>query len=321
MKLARAMVVYRKELKDMLRDRRTIFGTLVFPLIIFPLMTVGFGTLQKKSQEKVEKEETDIMVLGEEHASGLAQAIRSGKGLRVVPSATDYVQQINDKKLRAAVEIPSGFDQALAQGSGEPPHVKIYYYSTELRSENAVGRLEDLLRDYRNDVVEKRLGARGLSPATLRPVLAERQNVAAAEKVSGMRLAGMIPYFITILCMMGAMHPALDLTAGEKERGTMETILSSPIGRGELVLGKFLMIVTASLTTAALSIASFGLTMTFAKGYMQQMTGGRAYSIGLQSILAVFVLILPLAVFFSGTLMALSLRARTIARRKARSAR
>jgi sodium transport system permease protein len=311
MKLDRALVVYRKELKDMLRDRRTIFATLVFPLILFPLMTVGFGSLQKKSQEKVQKEETDVMVLGAEHAPDLTQAIRNGKGLRMVPAAADYVQQINEKKLRAAIEIPEGFEQTLSTGNGEPPHVKIYYYSTEMRSENAVGRLDDILQEYRNKVVERRLGARGLTPATLKPVEAERENVAAAEKVGGMRLASIIPYFIVFLCMMGAMHPALDLTAGEKERGTMETILASPVGRGELVLGKFLMILSASLVTAILSITSFGLTMVFAKSYMEQMTGGRAYSIGPETILFVFLLVLPLAIFFSGALMALSLRAKS----------
>jgi sodium transport system permease protein len=310
MKLDRALVVYRKELLDMVRDRRTLFGTLIFPLIVFPLMTVGFGTIEKKSRERVKKQAAEVMLLGEEHAPELAEAIRRVETLRIVPLAPDYVQQINEKKLRAAIEFPAGFEQSLANG-GEPPHVKVYYYSTEMRSENAVSRLEEIVRDYRNTVVEKRLGARGLSAATLKPVETKRENVASAQKVGGMRLAGMIPYFITLLCLMGAMHPAMDLTAGEKERGTMETILASPIGRGELVLGKFLMILTASLTTTVLSVASFGLTMVFAKSYMAQMTGGHAYTISLQSVASIFLLVLPLAVFFSGALMAISLYAKS----------
>jgi sodium transport system permease protein len=310
MRLDRVLVVYRKEILDMVRDRRTLFGTFLFPLIIFPLMTAGFGTLEKKSRERVKNETTEVMVLNEQHAPQVVTALRDVETLRIVPPAADYVQQINDKKLRAAIGFPEGFEQSLAAG-GEPPQVTIYYYSTEMRSENAATRLEEVLRDYRGTVVEKRLVARGLSAAVLKPVEAKRENVAAAQKVGGMRLAGIIPYFITFLCLLGAMHPAMDLTAGEKERGTMETILASPIGRGELVLGKFLMILTASLTTTVLSLASFGVTMFFAKDYMKQMTGGYAYTISLQAVASVFLLVVPLAVFFSGALMAISLSAKS----------
>jgi sodium transport system permease protein len=311
MRLDRALVVYRKELLDMLRDRRTIFGTLIFPLILFPLMSVGFGALVEKSAKNVRKEVTQVMLLGEEHAPQLAQVLRNAEGLRIVPSAPDYVQQISSKKLRAAVELPAGFEAAIANGGAEPPRVKIYYYSTEMRSESAVSRLEEILRNYRNSVVEKRLGTRGLSPAILKPVAAERENVAAAEKVGGMRLAGLIPYFLVILCLIGAMHPAMDLTAGEKERGTLETILASAISRGELVLGKFLMILSASLTTTMLGILSFSLTVIFAKSYLDEMTQGHSFSISLRSAASVLLLALPLAVLFSGALMALSLRAKS----------
>jgi len=311
MRLDQAFVVYRKEMVDLLRDRRTIFGTLIFPLILFPLMTVGFGSLVEKSAKNVRKEVTGVMLLGEEHAPQLAQVLRNAEGLRIVPPAPDYVQQISSKKLRAAVELPTGFEAALTDGSGDPPQVKIYYYSTEMRSESAVSRLEEILRNYRNSVVENRLGARGLSPAVLKPVVAERQNVAATEKVGGMKLASMIPYFITILCLTGALHPAIDLTAGEKERGTLETILASSISRGELVLGKFLMILTASLTTTILAIFSFSLTVIFAKSYLDELTQGHPFSISLQSAACVLLLALPLAVFFSGALMAMSLRAKS----------
>ena len=88
----------------------------------------------------------------------------------------------------------------------------------------------------------------------------KQQNVAPPEKVGGATFGGFIGYMVILLCLTGGMYPAMDLTAGEKERGTMETILSSPISRFHLVMGKFLLVLTASLVTAVLSVTSMGVS-------------------------------------------------------------
>jgi len=145
-----------------------------------------------------------------------------------------------------------------------------------------------------------------LNPAILKPVEPKRQNVAAAEKVGGLKLAAIIPYFIIILCISGAMHPAMDLTAGEKERGTLETILVSAVSRRELVAGKFLLVLTTSLVTAALSLASYFGTIRFAGTYTRELTRGYEFTIGAKAMAALFVLVLPMAILFSAALVAIS---------------
>ena len=178
------------------------------------------------------------------------------------PAAADWRQRITDKQLRAAVEIPPDFDAALARG--EAAVVKIYNYETELRSGFAVGELRDFFDDYREKTVAARLLDRGLPAALVRPFEIKTENVAPPEKVGGNVVGGIIPYLFILLCFTGAMYPAMDLTAGEKERGTMETILCSPVARTDLVLGKFLMVLTASLATVVISLISMGLTFLFA---------------------------------------------------------
>jgi sodium transport system permease protein len=126
-----------------------------------------------------------------------------------------------------------------------------------------------------------------------------------------MKLAGMLPYFIILLTLTGAINVATDLTAGEKERGTLETILATAVGRSELVLGKFLLVLLFSLVTSSLALASFSFTMQFARSYTQEMTRGHAYSISLTAVAAVFLLVLPLAVFFAGVMLSLALFARS----------
>src|SRR5208282_591592 len=101
----------------------------------------------------------------------------------------------------------------------------------------------------------------------LTPFQVKQQNVAPPEKVGGAAIGGLIGYMVILLCFTGAMYPAMDLTAGEKERGTMETILSSPVSRSDLVLGKFSLVLSASLATAALSVISMGVSFWAAQRF------------------------------------------------------
>jgi sodium transport system permease protein len=112
-----------------------------------------------------------------------------------------------------------------------------------------VSAVERFFRDLRGKDHREPPGDRGLPADVVKPFEVKRQNVAPPEKVGGNLIGGLIPYIIIILCFTGAMYPAIDLTAGEKERGTMETLLCSPVHRVNIVLGKFLMVMTASIAT------------------------------------------------------------------------
>jgi sodium transport system permease protein len=317
MKLAQVIIVYRKELLDTLRDRRTLISMIVVPLLLFPVLTIGFGALAAKLVQKARQEASAIMILGAEHAPTLAATIRKQDGFEVIAPAEDYVARINDKKLRAAIEFPPQFEESLeanpaSPDSGERPTVKLYHYTGEMRSQFALRDLQRILRAYRDQLVEARLADRGLSPDVLEPFESREENVASPEKVGGNVLGGMLPYFIIILCLTGAMYPAIDLSAGEKERGTIETILASPVGRTELVMGKFLMVLTASLTTAVLSLGSFAVTLSAATEFTQRMSrAGLPFVISAKGVAMVFLMVLPLAVLFSAALLALALLARS----------
>src|SRR5207245_1924766 len=143
----------------------------------------------------------------------------------------------------------------------------------------------------------------------LKPVDIEQKNVAPPEKVGGSLFGGLIGYMVILLCMTGAMYPAIDLTAGEKERGTMETILCSPVERTHLVLGKFLMVLTASLASAVLSVISMGVSFLGVSKLGSLESGGRSLfqvSINPKAVLAVFGMVLPMAVLFAAALMTIA---------------
>ena len=304
----RIATVFRKELVDALRDRRTIISSLVIPILLFPVLILGFGAVATKAVRKMSRETSSIMLLGAEHAPALAGLLRTNQGFSIEPTRPDYAAAISDKKLRAAVEFPAGFEAALASPTTNPPQVKIYHYASEMRSEFALHSLREIIERYRNRIVKERLAAKGLTRDLLRPFEAIDENVASPEKVGGNLLGGLVPYMLILLCLIGAMNPAMDITAGEKERGTIETLLASPITRRDLVLGKFFMVLAVCLFTAIVSLVSYGITFSLPFFALKELSelGPLKLDLSLASILFLFVLVVPLAVMFSALLLALS---------------
>ena len=315
MNLHNIFTVYRKELRDSLRDRRTLISMIVIPTLMVPgIIGVAFY-VTAHAIKKAKEEIPTVMVLGGADSPVLRAALAADVKLRLVPSAADYERKISDKQLRAAVEIPAGFDAALDQGL--PAEVKILNYKGEIRSEFAAGELRGFFNDFREKTVTARLVGRGLPAALVKPFEVTVKNVAPPEKVTGNMFGGMIPYIFILLCFTGAMYPAMDLIAGEKERGTMETILCSPVARQDLVLGKFLMVLTASLTTVVVSLVSMGLTLAVRASTMSPADIAGAMRDGGPSfdpagLLMVFAMVFPVAVLFCALLLAVSLFARSI---------
>jgi sodium transport system permease protein len=307
--------VYRKELTEALRDRRTLISTLLVPLLLFPLLSVGFGALAVTLVKKAEEETPKVMLLGGTDSPGVLEALRASKKIEVVPATPDWKDKIINKEIRAAVAIPDGFEASLAQQN--PQTIEIYKYEGELKSSISADTVERSLKAYRDTVIEARLDANHVPSSILAPFRIKQDNVAPPEKVGGAAFGGIIGYMVILLCLTGGMYPAMDLTAGEKERGTMETILSSPISRLELVLGKFFLVLTASLVTAALSVVSMGVSFWG----MQQLkafdvsknpdAAGMQLHIGFTAVLSVFLMALPLAVLFSAGLITISLFAKS----------
>jgi sodium transport system permease protein len=312
MSMRNTLIVYRKELTDSLRDRRTLISMVVVPIVIMPLMSIGITVLMISVIGKAVQEVPKVMILGGDSSPKALADLKAVKDLEFVPAEPDYRQQISDKKIRAAVDLPSGFDESLKDGKDAT--VKIYHYSGDLKSGIAVDKVENSLNKYRDTTVKLRLEAHNLPGNLVDPFKVEKENVAPPEKVSGAAIGGFLPYFVIILCLTGAMYPAIDLSAGEKERGTIETILCSPVSRTHIVLGKFLMVLTAALCTAVLAIISMGVSFSVAKTYMAGRGGADNplnASIGLKAIGAVFFMVLPLAVFFAAAMLAIALFAKS----------
>jgi len=307
-------IVYRKELTDSLRDRRTLISTIVVPILLMPVMTIGLGGLISSVIKKAEQDVPPVMILGGEHSPRTLGQLQHLPAMRVVPPAPDYARQITDKKIRAAVRLPDDFDAALDKGDSS--QVEIYIFANDLNSEIAGGKLQTYFTQLRQRTVEARMAERHIAASLLRPFEVTKKNVAPEEKVSGATAGSFLPYLVILMCLTGAMYPAIDLTAGEKERGTMETILTSRVSRTHLVLGKFLLVLSAAILTALLAVSSMWVSARLAAGlFAQQLTkgGGLEMQLNLRvhDLAIVFLLILPVAVLFSAALLSIALFAKS----------
>ena len=311
--------VFTKEVRDSLRDRRAVISMFVVPTLVMPLLLLTAGAITAKVVKKAQDEASPVVIGGGADSPRVVAELRAAPRLRVVEAEGDFRRMIAEKRVRAAVELPAGFEAALAAGT--PATVLLHHYEGELKSGFGVGELERFFRELRERTVAQRLAGRGLPADLVKPFAVQRRNAAPPEKVGGNLVGGIVPYVIILLCFTGAMYPAIDLTAGEKERGTMETLLCSPVSRTALVLGKFFTVLAASLATMACMLGSMLASILAGGAYLAGGAGGLAAGGGAAGPAAlvldplgavgVFVMVLPVAVLFAAALLAVALFAKS----------
>jgi sodium transport system permease protein len=317
------LTVYKKELRESLRDRRTLISMFVVPTIAIPLLMLGFAVVTVKLVTQAKSEASSVMILGAAQSPAVKAALAANPKLKIVPPDPGYRAAISGKSLRAAVELADDFDLAVTESRRSD--VRIYHYDGDLKSGIAANELDRFFRDYREQAVQATLSARGLPPALARPYDIKRQNVAPPEKVGGAMFGGIIPYVIVLLCFTGAMYPAMDLTAGEKERGTLETLLASPVPRSAIVYGKFFVVLTSALSTVIFAGLSTMITLPLSGWLLGGMVKGSAVAAGAGAgaaagmmpqinplgFLVSLGMVVPVAILFAAVLLAVSIFART----------
>jgi sodium transport system permease protein len=308
MSLSVIRIVYWKELRDLLRDRRTVLSSIIIPTVIMPVVMLGFFKVAATIISRARQEVPRIMVIGGADSPGVRSELEKSGKFRVETASADWKAQISDKRVPAVVEIPDGFEKARELGSA--PAIRIYKYEGEMKSGIAVGQLDSFFTGMRDRTTTQLLAKRGLPATIARPFEVTQVNVAAPEKVGGNLFGGIVPYVLIFLCLSGAMYPAMDITAGEKERGTMETLLCCPASRTDIVLGKFLTVLTGSVSAVVFSLISMAVCL-FLAGPAVAVGAAAMPKIAPLGILGVLAMVMPVAVLFSAVLFTISLFAKS----------
>ena len=266
MQMKNIKTIFLKELIDTLRDRRTMILAFLMPVLMMPVIMIGILKLQMSAISDIQGERQVVVVEGMDQLPVDLRSQFENDTTITVKSSTEYSgkdlkQEVTAGSIPAYVLVPERFGQSLDLES--KTDIEVYYDGTEERSAAAYSKVKDLLSTYREGVVNARVLKRDLPEDLLEPYEIVNVNLAPPSKQSGKFFGMLIPYFIILTCFLGAMSPATDLGAGEKERGTIETLLVAPATRGEFVIGKYLVVLLTSVTAGILSLSSMAVYLNY----------------------------------------------------------
>jgi len=301
-----------KELLETARDRRTLFMMIGLPVLLYPSVLLIGTQVAVLRQERVEKGVSRVHL---ETASLLdVPLIRpwlEATGKIMVVYSTDPRRDLREGKIDLIATTKAPLSESFFAGKSLP--VELLYDVTEQRSLEALDRVDKLLKDVAEREQRRRLENRGIDPAEFMPLKVTRVDLAGNVKVAGAILGALLPALLIIITALGAFYPAVDLTAGEKERGTLETLLSTPVTRSELVTGKFLAVFCLALVTAVVNLLAQLGTMYVFFGQISDTLPGAFASLlrnPLPLLTVIGVIMVPMALFLSSLMMAVCLFAR-----------
>ncbi|MCF6194785.1 MAG: ABC transporter permease [Kangiellaceae bacterium] len=318
--------VYLKELLELTRDKKTLIFTILLPTLIMPVIFIGFGALTAKIAKKAIDENLNYAIVGEAYYPELASALQANESLTLKSLETniDLKQAVKEEIIRFAIVVPEDTQEKIRNGL--TAKIELLYNDSSTTSRIIFRRVEKSIETLVDNLAADRINSLGLSveqgEGLLEPVKLVKTSTANKRESLGEKIGGFLPYILILLGLTGAMYPAIDLGVGEKERGTLETLLLTPIPRFHIVFAKFLVIFTTSFLSVFFSLISFALIITILGPMMfsgMSAGGNEAMtellntfaSISLVDILLMFLMLVPTAAVFASLLLSVSIYART----------
>ena len=300
--LRAVLTVFRKELTDALRDRRTLLTVLVSAVLMGPLVLLAISGLVASLEAQAEQRE--VLVAGLARAPSL-QNFFERQTFVVKEAPADYEARLRNASLTdAVVVVPADFEAALARG--DMPVVEVVSDSANQRSQASTGRTLRLLAGFNRERGSLTLALRGVSVDVLEPVQVEERDLASSQ-TRATQITGMLPFFVLMAVLTGALNAALDTTAGERERGSLEPLLMNPAARGAMVLGKWGAVAAVAMLIAVLSCFSF----LPGQWLLRSDTLAAMFQYGPREAGLFLLVLLPFAAAISALLMAVAIRCKT----------
>jgi sodium transport system permease protein len=318
--------VYLKELLELTRDKKTMIFTILLPTLLIPVIMFGFISLIISLNQKASNEVLEYSIIGGENYPQIQQALESNDSFKAVTLAsdTDFDRAINEERIRFKINIPEDTQDRLAKGLSA--HIEVLYNDSSANSMIVISRINETLAEIKHSESNRRLEHFGISEAEreglIDPIKMVEKSTADERESLGEKLGGMLPYILILLGLAGAMYPAIDLGVGEKERGTLETLLLTPVPRFHIVFAKFLVIFTTSFLSILLSLISFAAIILFVGPLFLSSVaaeGGERISqliatlstISLFDVFLIFLMLVPVSAIFGSLLLSVSIYART----------
>ena len=318
--------VYLKELLELTRDKKTMIFTILLPTLLIPVIMLGFSSLVVYLDNKARNEVLEYSLEGGEYYPQIQQALESNDKFKSIQlqKKIDPVEAINEETIRFRISIPEDTQERLKQGLSA--EIEVMYNDSSSTSAKIIGRINETLDDLKKEESIKRLAQFEMSEAQrdglIEPIKVLEISTADDRESLGEKLGGMLPYILILLGLAGAMYPAIDLGVGEKERGTLETLLLTPVPRIQIIFAKFLVIFTTSFLSILLSLLSFAVIILLMGPILFSSVateGGERISqllntlasISMFDVFLIFLMLVPVCAIFGSLLLSVSIYART----------
>jgi sodium transport system permease protein len=256
-----SLVIFKKEIRDTLRDRRTLMSMLVMPLVLMPLLILGVGSFSEYEARKSQEREIRLGISNAGVAADLVSFLNGQDKLQLVTLEGDASEAVRQGQVDIAIVIPSDWAKDLAGQT--PVSVSVLFNSTRTDSSVQLQRVTAAVNSYDQGLIESRLKEKGIGPSLLSTPQLSPEDVATARERGGFFLGFLLPVFLVMWAVVGGMYTAIDVSAGEKERKTLEALLATPVSRLEIVVGKLLAV--AATAVSAITLALFSLYVAVAQ--------------------------------------------------------
>ena len=304
------IAIFKKELTDVLRDKRTLFFMIVIPVIVMPLIFIGSIKFQEYQSKKSDEKILNIALINKTSDSQIRDYLLDQKGVYLVEDIDlDSLELgIKNDSLQGGLYIHENFISDIS--TNVMGKVEVYYKSSDLMSK-AKNRIYNALDIYKNEVVSERLSEFNVDKGLLEPLDIINKDMSTKKETIGKAVGGLIPYMLVIFIFLGAMYPAIDLGAGEKERGSLETLLSSPATKFEITVGKLMVVSLAGMVSGLISVVGISAPIYLLGNIPDQIKSTVLEIISPFIIVSVIILMIPIAIFFASMLLSISFYARS----------
>jgi sodium transport system permease protein len=304
------VAIFKKELTDVLRDKRTLFFMIVIPVIVMPLIFIGSIKFQEYQSKKSDEKILNIGLINKTSDSQIRDYLLDQKGVYLVEDIDlDSLELgIKNDSLQGGLYIHKNFINDISTNA--MGKVEVYYKSSDLMSK-AKNRINNALEIYKNKIVSERLSQFNVDKDLLEPLDIINKDISTKKETIGKAVGGLIPYMLVIFIFLGAMYPAIDLGAGEKERGSLETLLSSPATKFEITVGKLMVVSLAGMVSGLISVIGISVPFYFIGNIPDQIKSTVLEIISPFIIVSVIILMIPIAIFFASMLLSISFYARS----------
>lgn len=298
-------IVMKKELTDLFRDKKTFLMAILIPLVMFPLLFGIMGKAINKTENDLKKD-TKIAVK-EKQESSLTKFLKRQQGIKVIESI-DVDKDIKEGKIYLAIKIPDDFDENIVKENN--PEIEVIYDNSSQNSLSTYSAIKGYIEQYSKVIVGERLDKRGINISILNPVKITEKTTEKEDSGTGkFMLSLMLPLLIVLYSVTGPLPAATDLGAGEKERGTLEPLLTTKASRMSLLWGKFLAITIMGLITNIATI--IGLIFASKQSGSILTLGGGSYSLSIGIIILIGVFALLTTMVFGAIELSISIYARS----------